>query len=372
MVPLGNSFREDVVMYGSARGARRLLRPSKRTQDGKQEDVEMKNNPLPRLDTHENLRDALLPYCRLNPGEIWTDSISGHKVGCLDAANQTDIERLLAGEYAHLAVHDPPYNLVAFQERSVSEFIDWCRQWVENTWLWLDKNSALYVWLGIDQNNHFQPLPDFMIMMRDFDFVPRSFITMRNQRGYGTQKNWMAVRQELLYYVKGAPHFEVQYTDIPKILRGYYKTVNGRKTENVERGKSANIRAGNVWVDIQQVFYRLEENVSGCYAQKPLKSIARIINASSRPGDLVIDFFAHSGTTLLASEIQKRRCFTVDNDPIYCEISIRRLERFRQNGKLGWQNGHPFEAEFAPGNDLKPTSGKGQETENRPVQARLL
>ena len=41
-------------------------------------------------------------------------------------------------------------------------------------------------------------------------------------------------------------------------------------TENIERGKSPNIRPGNVWVDIQQVFYRMEENVPGCYAQKPL------------------------------------------------------------------------------------------------------
>ena len=306
-------------------------------------DSHMKNNPLPRLDADENLREELLPYCRLQPGEIWTDPVNGHKVGCLDATSRTDIERLMGGEQAQLAVHDPPYNLVAFQERTVAEFINWCRQWVENSWLYLDNNSALYIWLGADQKNDFQPLPEFMIMMRDFAFESKSFITMRNQRGYGTQKNWMAVRQELLYYVKGSPPFAVQYTDIPKVLRGYYKMVNGQKTENMERSKSENIRASNVWVDIQQVFYRMEENVSGCYAQKPLKAIERIINASSQPGDLVIDFFSHSGTTLLAAEIKKRRCYTVDIDPVYCEISIRRLERFRQTGKTGWQNGHPFE-----------------------------
>jgi hypothetical protein len=39
----------------------------------------------------------------------------------------------------------------------------------------------------------------------------------------------------------------------------------------------------------------------------------------------------------------KRRCFTADIDPIYCEIAIRRLERFREHGLLGWQNGRPFE-----------------------------
>jgi site-specific DNA-methyltransferase (adenine-specific) len=200
---------------------------------------------------------------------------------------------------------------------------------------------------------------------------------MRNQRGYGTQKNWMAVRQELLYYTKGNPAFDVnaEYTDIPKILRGYYKEVNGQLTENLERGKSDNIRAGNVWVDIQQVFYRMEENVNGCYAQKPLKSCERIIKASSARGDLVIDFFGHSGSTLLASEILGRNCYTLDIDPVYCEIAIRRLERFRRIGKTGWQNGNPFEQEIESDRQLQELLGvQLTESENLlwtlPVQSR--
>ncbi len=87
----------------------------------------------------------------------------------------------------------------------------------------------------------------------------------------------------------------------------------------------------------------MEENVSGCYAQKPLKSTERIIRASSQPDDFVLDFFSHSGSTLIASEQLGRRCLTSDLDPIYCEIAIRRLEHLRQTGKSGWQNGHPFE-----------------------------
>jgi site-specific DNA-methyltransferase (adenine-specific) len=220
-------------------------------------------------------------------------------------------------------------------------------------------DASLYVWRGADQTDGFQPLPDFMIMMRDTAFRARSFITMRNQRGYGTQRNWMAVRQELLYYTLGDPVFNVsaEYTEIPKILRGYYKNVGGKHTENLERSKSENIRAGNVWVDIQQVFYRMEENVNGCYAQKPLKCIQRILEAGSNPGDLVIDFFAHSGTTLLAAEIMKRACYTADIDPVYCEIAIRRLEHYRQSGKLGWQNSHPFIEEHRQSAELQSLLG---------------
>ena len=305
----------------------------------------MQNNPLPRLDSSPELRSKLLPYCRLKLGDIWIDPVRGHRVGCLDASSHQHVSNIMTEETAQLAIQDPPYNVAAFERMSPREYVQWCQTWVSHTFEVLAENSSLYVWLGADQNDGFQPFPDFILMMRDQPFYPRSMITMRNQRGYGTQKNWMAIRQELLYYIKGKPKFYVdaEYTDIPKMLRGYYKKVNGKTTENLERSRANTIRAGNVWVDIQQVFYRMEENVSGCYAQKPIKCIDRIIRASSSPGDLVIDYFAHSGTTLIAAELLGRQCYTLDVDPIYAEIAIRRLERMRATGKAGWQNGHPFE-----------------------------
>ena len=304
----------------------------------------MKNNPLPRLDTSPELRDRILPFCRVAPGQIWNDPKGLHRIGCLDATDAKTVQELVGTTKPTLAIHDPPYNLIAFSVQDIGSYIEWCSQWVKLTHAVTADNASLYVWLGADQNDGFQPLADFMVLMRGEAFLPRSFITMRNQRGYGTQKNWMAVRQELLYYTKGKPLFniEAEYTDIPKILRGYYKEINGQITENFERSKSENIRAGNVWVDIQQVFYRLQENVAGCYAQKPLKCIERIVKASSRQGDLITDFFAHSGTTLIVGEMSKRKVFTFDIDPIFVELSIRRLENFRKTGETGWQFANPF------------------------------
>ncbi len=307
----------------------------------------MIKNPLPRLDKAPAIRAQILPFCRLQPGEIWHDPISGHRVACADATNPAQVAQLMGQETARLAVHDPPYNLAAFELRSLESYVEWCLLWIEVTRQYLDRDSSLYLWLGADQTADFQPLPDIMLLMRKTPFQARSFITMRNQRGYGTQTNWMAVRQELLYYTLGEPPFQPQYTEIPKTLSGYYKKIDQELMDNLERGRAPTIRAGNVWFDIQQVFYRMEENVNGCYAQKPLKSIERILLASSRSGELVLDFFAHSGTTLLAAERTGRRCYTADLDPIYCEISIRRLERFRASGKTGWQNDHPFSKELA-------------------------
>lgn len=305
---------------------------------------------LTRLDINDELRKKILPYCRLKRGDIWIDPKGKHKVGVLDATSISDTKKLFGKEKAKLVINDPPYNVVVgnvntqnLSKISIIDYIEFSRKWIFNVLSVLDKDSSLYIWLGADQNDGFQPLPEFMIMMREFNELnARSFITMRNQRGYGTQKNWMSVRQELLYYTKGNPHFKVIYTDIPKILGGYYKKVNGKVVDNFERSKSGFIRPGNVWVDIQQVFYRMEENVPGAYAQKPLKSISRIIQASSKKNNLVADFFSHSGVTLLASEILNRKCYAMEIDPLFAELSIRRLEHYRKTKKTGWQWNNPF------------------------------
>lgn len=306
--------------------------------------------PFGRLDGDSALRTRLLPLCRLESGEIWEDPIRGHRVGVLDATRLDDLQRILGDLHPSLLVNDPPYNVTVgnvrtrnLSKQSVSEYLDFSQAWVKNCAAFMADNAHFYVWLGADYKDGFQPLPDFMIMMRQFpELAARNLITLRNQRGYGTQKNWMWVRQELLHYVHGTPPFSVVYTDIPKVLKGYYKTVNGKRTENLERSKSESIRPGNVWIDIQQVFYRAQENVPGCYAQKPLKAVERILLTSSRDRDVVLDCFAHSGTTLLAGERTNRRVVTFDIDPVFVELTIRRVEHFRKTGRTGWQWHNPF------------------------------
>ena len=66
---------------------------------------------------------------------------------------------------------------------------------------------------------------------------------------------------------------------------------------------------------------------------------------------MVTDFFSHSGTTLIACEILGRKCITFDYDPVYSEITLRRLENLRETGKTGWQNSNPFYKEIV--NDKK-------------------
>ena len=66
---------------------------------------------------------------------------------------------------------------------------------------------------------------------------------------------------------------------------------------------------------------------------------------------MVTDFFSHSGTTLIATELLGRKCITFAYDPVFCEITLRLLEHYREKNKNGWQNSNPFYCEIK--NDKK-------------------
>jgi DNA modification methylase len=305
---------------------------------------------LKRLDLNTKIREKCLKLCRLKKGEVWIDKKRGHRVGVLDAAKLPDMKKLAGDDKISCLINDPPYNVAVGKSNTerlfkinTCDYIDFSRTWITNALALASQDAHFYLWIGADYRDGFQPLPDIMLLLREFSSLkPKNYITLRNQRGYGTQKNWMWVRQELLHYAIGNPCFTVLYTDIPKVLKGYYKKVKGKRTENLERSKSDCIRPGNVWIDVQQVFYRMKENVPGCYAQKPLKAIERIVRSSTRETDIIADFFAHSGTTLIAGEMMNRKVFTCDLDPVYAELTIRRLEHLRKTGEPGWQWQNPF------------------------------
>ncbi len=61
--------------------------------------------------------------------------------------------------------------------------------------------------------------------------------------------------------------------------------------------------------------------------QKPIGVPARAINNSSKIGDIVLDLFGGSGSTLIACEQLNRKCYMMELDPKYCEVICQRWEK---------------------------------------------
>jgi DNA modification methylase len=61
---------------------------------------------------------------------------------------------------------------------------------------------------------------------------------------------------------------------------------------------------------------------------KPVELVERAIRNSSRPGDIVLDPFGGSGTTLIAAEKTGRRARLIELEPKYCDVIVRRWEEW--------------------------------------------
>lgn len=60
---------------------------------------------------------------------------------------------------------------------------------------------------------------------------------------------------------------------------------------------------------------------------KPVKLIAKFVENSSKKDDIVLDLFGGSGSTLIASEQLRRKCYIMEFDPKFCDVIIRRWEK---------------------------------------------
>ena len=74
-----------------------------------------------------------------------------------------------------------------------------------------------------------------------------------------------------------------------------------------------------------------KESVASHTTPKPVALINKAINNSSKSGDLVIDFFGGSGSTIIACEKTSRHCRMMELDPKYCDVIIQRWEEFTGN-----------------------------------------
>jgi site-specific DNA-methyltransferase (adenine-specific) len=77
---------------------------------------------------------------------------------------------------------------------------------------------------------------------------------------------------------------------------------------------------------------------TGYPTQKPLAIVKRIVLASSQPGDLVLDFFAGSGTTGEVCQLTGRRFILVDNNPQALEVMA---QRFASIESIAWEGFDP-------------------------------
>lgn len=82
-----------------------------------------------------------------------------------------------------------------------------------------------------------------------------------------------------------------------------------------------------LWTDVWEFGRVTGEERQGHATPKPVDMIARCLKSSSRAGEIVLEPFAGSGSTLIAAEATGRRCYTMELVPAYVDVTIRRWQK---------------------------------------------
>lgn len=76
--------------------------------------------------------------------------------------------------------------------------------------------------------------------------------------------------------------------------------------------------------------------------QKPIKMLGEILKDFTKDGEIVLDVFGGSGSTLIACEQLGRKCYMMELDPKYCDVIRKRYWKFTHDGnEEGWEKGTP-------------------------------
>ena len=147
--------------------------------------------------------------------------------------------------------------------------------------------------------------------------------------GARPRTRWPAKHDNILFYVKDRSNYTFNVDEIERIP---YMAPGLVGPEKAARGK---LPTDTWWHTIVPTS---GAERTGYPTQKPLGILRRIITASSNPGDLVLDFFAGSGTTGMAAHELERNFILVDDNPEALEVMA---ERFRDVPDVRWEGFGP-------------------------------
>ncbi|MHB8509334.1 MAG: DNA-methyltransferase [Candidatus Dormibacteria bacterium] len=136
--------------------------------------------------------------------------------------------------------------------------------------------------------------------------------------GARTRRRWPAKHDNILVYARDRDQYVFNHDDLDRIP---YMAPGLVTPEKAARGKTPT----DVWW--QTIVPTSGHERTGYPTQKPLAILSRIVRASSRPGDVVLDFFAGSGTTGVAAHQAGRRFVLVDSSPEAIAVCRARFER---------------------------------------------
>lgn len=210
-------------------------------------------------------------------------------------------------------IADPPYNLGKdygnnHDLKNFDEYIDFSKKWVLEAHRVLKDTGTIYIFMGVRFISYLYNILDI-----DYNFHFNSWITWHYTQGLGKTKGFSPRHDDILMFTK-SNKFNF-YLDNIRVPQKYYRSRNNMRGAN----------PGDVW-KFSHVHY-CNENRQNHPTQKPEGLIERMVLASTKEDDLVLDPFSGSGTTLRVCQQLKRNCIGIELNPEYIKSTEERLKQ---------------------------------------------
>lgn len=277
-------------------------------------------------------------------GDIW--QLGRHRLMCGDSTCKADVSRLMDGGQAVMIFTDPPYNVdyqgctkdklkIKNDNMPAEEFNRFLSSAFSCLYSAAQPGAAIYVCHADSAGSDFRKALD-----ESGWSIRQCLIWVKNQFVLGRQ-DYQWQHEPILYgwrpdgphqFFGGRKQGTVLDGDSPVVLQTDGDSTLICITIGAEQ---LVIRAKEVEVisqadDALMTTWRVEKPVrNGEHpTMKPIPLCARAIQNSSRPQEIVLDSFGGSGSTLMAAEQTNRVCYTMELDPIYVDVILKRWETY--------------------------------------------
>jgi len=234
-----------------------------------------------------------------------------------------DYLKTLEDNSVDLIINDPPYFEIIKDQwdnqwKSEDEYLAWCKEWTEECVRVLKPNRMMCIWGTTKTDTFLRYKLEVMNSEKEMNY--RNWVIWSYDWGGRPRNNFARKHEDLLIYSKGK---EWLFNDAD--IRVPYKV-----KKNVRKGAKNN-PLGKIPTDVWQKNNHTtsKEYVKWHPTQKPLSLLERLIKAYTNEGDVVLDIFSGSGSTMMAAKRTNRIFKGCEVDKDFCDKSLVRLEEMK-------------------------------------------
>ncbi len=266
----------------------------------------------------EELKKITKPKTKL--GDIIL--LGGHKLICGDSNNPEVLKKLFGEEKTSMIYSDTIYNIDLDYDKGLGgkqsygghvedkktdeEYIEFLRKNMKSALTVVNKDCHIFYW------NTEQQIWIIQTLYRELGISnKRVCLWVKNGHNPTPQVAFNKCYEPCIYGTIGSPYLSKKEQGLTEILNKEIGTGNESLDEV------------NLWAT-----KRLSSKEYSHATSKPTDLHEKAIRRCTKPGDIILDSFGGSGSTLITAEQLKRKAYLVELEPVFCDLIVRRYEKF--------------------------------------------